>query len=169
MRNTGMSQWHSTGGQGEVGRLINVNRSSVFVIDASWSQAPALPQRLGERDTVFLQGYISKGWFSGHFLGFEIAKRLEEDFNSFLPSFLCFYLVCWIFVAARRFSLAAERGDFPVVCRLLIVEASPVAEHGLQNMRASVLVAQELSCSVACGIFLDKGSNLCPLHWQVDT
>ena len=26
---------------------------------------------------------------------------------------------------------------------------------------------QELSCSVACGIFQDQGSNLCPLHWQV--
>ena len=25
-----------------------------------------------------------------------------------------------------------------------------------------------LSCSVACGIVLDQGSNLCPLHWQVD-
>ena len=23
-----------------------------------------------------------------------------------------------------------------------------------------------LSCSVACGIFSDQGSNVCPLHWQ---
>ena len=26
-----------------------------------------------------------------------------------------------------------------------------------------------LSCSVACGIFPDQGSNLCLLHWQVDS
>ena len=26
-----------------------------------------------------------------------------------------------------------------------------------------------LSCSEACGIFLDQGSKLCPLHWQVDS
>jgi len=26
-----------------------------------------------------------------------------------------------------------------------------------------------LSCSAACGIFAEKGSNLCPLHWQVDS
>ena len=26
-----------------------------------------------------------------------------------------------------------------------------------------------LSCSVACGVFLDQGSNLCHLHWQVDS
>ena len=26
-----------------------------------------------------------------------------------------------------------------------------------------------LRCSAACGIFLDQGSNPCPLHWQVDS
>ena len=26
--------------------------------------------------------------------------------------------------------------------------------------------AHGLSCSAACGIFLDQGSNPCPLHWQ---
>ena len=25
------------------------------------------------------------------------------------------------------------------------------------------------SCSVACGIFPDQGSNPCPLHWQADS
>ena len=34
---------------------------------------------------------------------------------------------------------------------------------------ASKLAALGLGCSVACGIFLDQGSNLCPLHWQVDS
>ena len=34
---------------------------------------------------------------------------------------------------------------------------------------ASVVVAHGLSCSVACGIFPDQGSNPCPLHWQVDS
>ena len=31
-----------------------------------------------------------------------------------------------------------------------------------------MVVVHGLSCSVACGIVLDQGSNLCPLHWQVD-
>ena len=26
-----------------------------------------------------------------------------------------------------------------------------------------------LSCSAACGIFPDEGSNPCPLHWQADS
>ena len=33
----------------------------------------------------------------------------------------------------------------------------------------SVVVAHGPSCSVACGIFPDQGSNLCPLHWQADS
>ena len=33
----------------------------------------------------------------------------------------------------------------------------------------SVAVAHGPSCSVACGIFPDQGSNPCPLHWQADS
>ena len=34
---------------------------------------------------------------------------------------------------------------------------------------SSVVMAQGLSCSVACRIFPDQGSNLCPLYWQADS
>ena len=33
----------------------------------------------------------------------------------------------------------------------------------------SVVVAHGPSCSVACGILPDQGSNPCPLHWQADS
>ena len=33
----------------------------------------------------------------------------------------------------------------------------------------SVIVAHGPSCSAACGIFWDQGSNPCPLHWQADS
>ena len=33
----------------------------------------------------------------------------------------------------------------------------------------SVIVAHGPSCSVACGIFPDQGSNPCPLRWQADS
>ena len=33
----------------------------------------------------------------------------------------------------------------------------------------SVVVAHGPSCSAACGILPDQGSNLCPLHWQADS
>ena len=37
------------------------------------------------------------------------------------------------------------------------------------SVRASVVVALRLSCSVACEILLDQGSNPWFLHWQVDS
>ena len=58
---------------------------------------------------------------------------------------------------------------------------SLVAEHGLSDARASVVVAPGLqrtesvvvayglSYPAACGIFPDQGLNLCLLHWQVDS
>ena len=52
--------------------------------------------------------------------------------------------------------------------RLLIAVASLVAEHRLYSTD-SVVKAHRLSCSVACGIFLDQRSNPCLLHWQVDS
>ena len=67
------------------------------------------------------------------------------------------------------FSSCSERGLLFVAVRgLLIAVASLVAEHGLQSA-GSVVVAHGLSCSAACGIFLDQDSNPCPLHWQADS
>ena len=37
------------------------------------------------------------------------------------------------------------------------------------STQASVVVAHRLSCSTACGIFPEQGSNLCALHWQADS
>ena len=54
----------------------------------------------------------------------------------------------------------------------LSVRASVVAEHAGSAVVAcrlqstgSVVVTNGLSCSPACGIFPDQGSNPCPLHW----
>ena len=38
-----------------------------------------------------------------------------------------------------------------------------------QLWRTGSVVAHRLSCSQACRIFLVQGSNLCLLHWQVDS
>ena len=54
-------------------------------------------------------------------------------------------------VASRDYSLAAVRG-------LLVAAASLIAEHGLWST-GSVAVVHRFSCSMACGIFPDQGSN----------
>ena len=46
--------------------------------------------------------------------------------------------------------------------------ASAVAAPRLWST-GSVVVVHRLSCSTACGIFLDQGSNPCLLHWQADS
>ena len=90
---------------------------------------------------------------------------------------------------ARAPCSRGERGPLPVaVCGPLPGVASPAAEHGFQargpqQLRlvgsrvqdqqlwctGSVVVAHGLSCSTACGIFPDQGSNPRPLHWQADS
>jgi len=51
---------------------------------------------------------------------------------------------------------------------------SVVAAHGLSSCssqaleHSSVVMAQEVSCFSACGIFPDHRSNPSPLHWQAN-
>ena len=60
-----------------------------------------------------------------------------------------------VFVAAHGLSLDAASRELLSCC-------------GAQALRyvGSVVVAQALSRSVTCDIFLDQGLNPCPLHWQ---
>ena len=37
------------------------------------------------------------------------------------------------------------------------------------NTRALSNYSWQVSCSTACGIFMNQGSNPCPLHWQADS
>ena len=84
-----------------------------------------------------------------------------------------FFWLHWAFIAAHRLSLLAVFG--------LLIAAASLVEGGLYSMLASVVtvcglrsegsvvVTHGLSCPAACVIFLDQGSNLCPLHWQADS
>ena len=48
--------------------------------------------------------------------------------------------------------------------------SQPLLLRSTGSRRAgSVVVAHGPSCSVACGVFPDQGSNPCPLHWQADS
>ena len=61
--------------------------------------------------------------------------------------------------------------SFPTFCSSFVAVQglSLVTKHTLQSTQASVFVAHKLSCPVECEIFLDQGSNLCPLHWHMDS
>ena len=71
------------------------------------------------------------------------------------------------------FALVAVSGGYSrvAVCGPLIADASLAAEHGLRSA-GLVGVVNGLSCSAACRIFPDQGSNLHLLrllHWQADS
>ena len=83
--------------------------------------------------------------------------------------FIYFWL-CWVFVSVRGLSpVAASGGHSSSRCTGLSL-SRPLLLRSTGSRRAgSVVVAHGPSCSVACGILPDRGSNPCPLHWQADS
>ena len=103
----------------------------------------------------------------------------------------------WVFVAACGLSLVAMSGGYSSLQRvgfslqwLLLLQSTGSIDtgfsscstraqqlwcassrvRGLQQLwRAGSVVVHGLSCSAACGISPDQGSNPCSLHWQVDS
>ena len=90
-------------------------------------------------------------------------------FFFFLFIFFYFWL-CWVFVSVLGLSpVAASGGHSSLRCAGLSL-SRPLLLWSTGSRRAgSVVVAHGLSCSAACGIFPDQGSNPCPLHWQADS
>ena len=98
---------------------------------------------------------------------------IEQD-----ASCRCFLAMLDLHWFAWAFFRCGEQGLFfiavPLTVWLLLLWAqvlgaqiSVVAAGRLENL-GSVAVLYRLSCSTACGIFPDQGSNLCLLHQQAD-
>ena len=65
--------------------------------------------------------------------------------------------------------VAASGGHSSSRCAGLSLSQSLLLRSTGSRRAGSVVVAHGPSCSVACGIFPDQGSNPCPLHWQADS
>ena len=85
--------------------------------------------------------------------------------------YLFIYLwLCWFFISAWGLSpVVASGGHSSSRCTGLSLSWSLLLRSTGSRCAGSVVVAHGPSCSVACGIFPDQGSNLCPLHWQADS
>ena len=85
--------------------------------------------------------------------------------------YLFIYLwLCWVFVSVRGLSLVVASGDHSSSRCAGLSLSPPLLLRSTGSRRAgSVVVAHGSSCSAACGILPDQGSNPCPLHWQADS
>ena len=87
---------------------------------------------------------------------------------NFLNLFIYLWL-CWVFVSVHGLSLvAASRGHSSSRCAGLSL-LRPLLWSTGSRRAGSVVVAHGPSCSAACGILPDQGSNPCPLHWQAES
>ena len=89
--------------------------------------------------------------------------------NKFIYLFIYFWL-CWVFVSVRGLSLVAASGGHSSSRCAGLSLSRPLLLRSTGSRRAVlVIVAHGPSCSAACGILPDQGSNPCLLHWQADS
>ena len=85
--------------------------------------------------------------------------------------FLFIYLwLCWVFISVRGLSLVAASGGHSSSRCAGLSLSRPLLLRSTGSRRAgSVIVAHGPSCSAACGILPDQGSNPRPLPWPADS
>ena len=96
----------------------------------------------------------------------ELKTIMLVFFFFFLIYLFIYFWLCWVFVSVRGLSLVvASGGHSSSRCAGLSLSRPPPLRSTGSRRAGSVIVAHGPSCSTACGIFPDQGSNPCPLHW----
>ena len=80
-----------------------------------------------------------------------------------------FLVVLGLRCCVRAFYSCGEWGYSSLRCVGLSLSWPLLLQSTSSRRAGSVVMAHGLSCSAACGIFPDQGSNPCPLHWQADS
>ena len=102
-----------------------------------------------------------------HYFFFNKCSYLFIYFLKFICYlFVIYFWLCWVFVSVRGLSLVVASGGHSSSRCAGLSLSRPLLLWSTGSRRAgSVVVAHGPSCSAACGIFPDQGSNPCPLHW----
>ena len=118
-----------------------------------------------------LEGQSLSHWTTREDLTLWLTLSLSLWLSCFPLFFLIYLFYFWlVFVAASRLS--------PAAVSTVYSSHSTWASHcsGFFCCKAqalgctgSVAAGCRLSCPKACGVFPEQGSNLCPLHWKVDS
>ena len=105
----------------------------------------------------------------GHF-GHYIMRLDSFQSFFFFNLFIIYFWLCWVFIFVRGLSLVAASGGHSSSRCVGLSLSWPLLLRSIGSRCAgSVVVAHGPSCSAACGILPDQGSNPCPLHWQADS
>ena len=88
----------------------------------------------------------------------------------YLFIYLIYLWLCWVFASVQRLSLVVASGGHSSSWCAGLSPLRPLPLRSTGSRRAgSVIVAHGPSCSAACGILPDQGTNPHPLHWQADS
>ena len=104
------------------------------------------------------------------FSGLNLTRYLKGFFFKFIYLLFIYFWLCWVFISVRGLSLVVASGGHSSSRCMGLSLSRPLLLRSTGSRHAgSVVVAHGPSCSAACGIFPDQGSNLCPLLWQADS
>ena len=109
--------------------------------------------------------YLLSSLYLSIYLSIYLSTHTHTHICVYIYIYVCgCFGLHWVFVAACRLSLVvASRGYSSLWHAGSVVVACGLKSAGF------IVVAHGLSCSAACGIFPDQGSNPRPLHWQADS
>ena len=111
-------------------------------------------------------------------MGREVSRKLKQSIHWFfwvLSAYLALYFFLCVCVAVLDLCCCTWALSSCTEQKLLFVGGAGYSLRWLRGdaqalgLQTSVMVAYRLSGSAAGGVFLDQGSDLCPLHWQADS
>ena len=114
-----------------------------------------------QKDSEKTLSFNVKIWVN---IGYTNFSKFFFFFFKFIYLFIYFWL-CWVFISVRGLSLvAASGGHSSSRCTGLSLSRPLLLRSTGSRHTGSVVVAHGPSCSAACGIFPEQGSNPCLLH-----
>ena len=113
--------------------------------------------------------YIERNYAWNAWLLHYMCEKIQHSFFFFFFKRFIYglidWLLCWVFVSVLGLSLVAASGGHSSLRCAGLSLSQPLSLGSTGSRHAgSVVVAHGPSCSAACGIFPDRGSNPYPLH-----
>ena len=117
---------------------------------------------------MYISSFLSMGFIL--FLEIRYSFFMRYEFFYLLFIYYFYFWLCWVFVSVWGLSpVAASGGRSSSRCAGLSLSRPLLLGSTGSRRSGSVVVAHGPSCSAACGIFPDQGSNPYSLHWQADS